>query len=247
MPSDSEAPQKNAAEVLRNLWYDSVCKRARKNIGSNHVVDVGKENFYSYNFIHKIYMTRNIWIGVVVVIVLAAGWWWYASNTKFFSRHPIAQINSLDIGWVDGTVISSPSNPNVSVTIKRRDLPQGTVWNGTSENLTVTIDPDPNLLLARDENRAWFLIPFEVQSQKYLGLFSLGSMGALKYHSSVLVMKVSHIEDDGLITDIRPLSVNEAEVKYETYGVSSQKRFFDFKITRNDDTLSIAQINALSR
>ena len=45
-------------------------------------MDGGKENFYSYNFTKAIYMTRNIWIGIVVVIVLVAGGWWYLNQSS---------------------------------------------------------------------------------------------------------------------------------------------------------------------
>ena len=66
-------------------------------------VEVGKENFYSYSLFNAIYMTRNIWIGVVVVAVLAAGGWQYLNMSSVPATSDTAQLPTTQQNTTGGT------------------------------------------------------------------------------------------------------------------------------------------------
>ena len=151
MPSNCEAPQEyicesaERSEVLRKIserpWPAScgTLKRVQTPWG------MWEKGIFL--FTKFIYMTRNIWIGIVVVIVLIAGGWWYlnrssAPATSDTMQLPTTQENSQNIQ--QPAPIQQPSSqntttqPSVSVdggsSISSCPPPSGPLLTGSAAN-----------------------------------------------------------------------------------------------------------------
>ena len=87
----------------------------------------GKDNFYSYNLFEAIYMSRNIWIGIVVALVLVAGGWWYLNQSSVPAISETTQLPTTQNTNNTGTQSVVNNQPSTNQPAPINNSPQNNV------------------------------------------------------------------------------------------------------------------------